>query len=347
MAKISRRRAARRYEARVRRWTEFLQGIETHADSRWVFRGLDDKHLPLVPGVGRVRNYSEVAERTLLEIFERRATEFREMGPLSNWDKLALAQHHGLPTRLLDWTTNPLVAAYFAITSNPPTIDVKGISRGYAAITRAAASAGEVTARVVALRVSTRMIVNTRVVHDPFRISTVGILLPRALSTRIVTQGGLFSVHPQPDEPWRAPLSDRGNIFDIPGDMRTFFQRRLFYFGIDPHRIAWASAGKRAIAVRVCVGTRCTAIGARLLPHDRAGSHRGRSGHQGARPHVAPRLRLQARQRRPRYARYPSVPWASQNSEHDTVHRLGAAAVQGVFSRLMSLFMARDGIRSA
>ena len=50
------------------------------------------------------------------------------------------------------------------------------------------------------------------------------------------------------------------------------------------------------IAVRVCLGARCAAISARLLPHDRAGGHRGRSGHQGARPHAAPRLRLQAGQ---------------------------------------------------
>jgi type I restriction enzyme M protein len=58
-------------------------------------------------------------EELLLSEFKIRAIPFIRNQPKNDWEWLALGQHHALPTRLLDWTDNPLVAAYFSIRSNP------------------------------------------------------------------------------------------------------------------------------------------------------------------------------------------------------------------------------------
>lgn len=203
--------------------------VDAHGDSRWVFRGLGDEAFTLVPGAGRT-SYKALNEKTILEIFERRATEFLDTQRMTEWDRLALAQHHGLPTRLLDWTTNPLIAAYFAVTAEPGPRD----SGGPVPMRPPASS---VPARVVAFTVKAHTVVDSLREPDPFALTEVKILLPRALTTRIVTQGGLFSVHHDPSVAWDEPLDDAAHRFDIPGEMRAFFQRKLFYFGIDAQRV--------------------------------------------------------------------------------------------------------------
>ena len=84
-----------------------------------LFRGHADETWSLVPRLGRVApprgsTLRETESRMFLE-FKRRAIPHFVQRPSSDWEWLAIAQHNGLPTRLLDWTGNPLAALWFAV----------------------------------------------------------------------------------------------------------------------------------------------------------------------------------------------------------------------------------------
>ena len=80
--------------------------------SDYVYRGLEDSQFTLTTTLNRLGESH--LEKHLLRNFRKYSHNQLRSVYTSIWNWLALAQHHGLPTRLLDWTYSPYVALHFA-----------------------------------------------------------------------------------------------------------------------------------------------------------------------------------------------------------------------------------------
>lgn len=91
-----------------------------HRRSPYVFRGMDVATWELETTLQRLPkkpNKPTLIERSLIRSFRKYASAgaFNER---SEWYVLAVAEHNGLPTRCLDWSASPMVAAHFACGDN-------------------------------------------------------------------------------------------------------------------------------------------------------------------------------------------------------------------------------------
>jgi hypothetical protein len=232
-------------------WTQLLEqlyrdswdpAIERHR-SPFVFRGVKVRERDLETGLSRVaRGRTEVrrTEGHLLRNFRKYATnEF----PLeaSPWQWLTFAQHHGLPTRLLDWTYSPLVALHFA-TEDMARYDEDGVvwcinhRRSNALLPaglRAIADkegADVFTAEM--LQSAARGLEEfDRLSPEPF----VLFLEPPSLDPRIVNQFALFSILSDPALSlcdWLMKHGDLARQVIIPAELKLEIRDKLDQSGI-------------------------------------------------------------------------------------------------------------------
>jgi hypothetical protein len=157
-----------------------------------LYRGVRKWNFPLTPRIGR--NWKEALgpdgdaasfskyEGILLDEFKREARAYTS-APTNEWEWLALAQHHGVPTRLLDWTWNALAALYFAV--DPDSRE------------------GEHDAAVYAVpAINFHWLKPDEQLHtNPLGVDKVVAYTPPRIFPRLVAQASVFSVHRDPREP--------------------------------------------------------------------------------------------------------------------------------------------------
>jgi hypothetical protein len=155
----------------VTSWNELHAALQEYQrDTRWQFRGHADSAWPLLPKAGRAE-FSHYDERKLFRQWDRGAVQHLDLTRFTIWEKLAIAQHYGLATRLLDWTHNPLIAAFFAVIE-----------------------ARETDAAIFAIQVTKRL--RDEDFPDPFEVKDAILYYqPRISSPRLQRQVGHFTVH--------------------------------------------------------------------------------------------------------------------------------------------------------
>lgn len=169
-------------------WLDLARLAERLAGEEWIFRGEPASNNPLRPGAGRLtrelgghrgRRVSDADERAALERFKNDALPYLEFKPSQdhNLEWLAIAQHHGMQTRLFDWTESLLIAAFFAVESAPER--GPGIIYGVRGLPLANAS------------------------DDPFSLEKTSVYRPSHVTSRVAPQWSVFTVHPNPTEDFR------------------------------------------------------------------------------------------------------------------------------------------------
>jgi FRG domain len=231
----TRKRTRRPYRIiRVESWEAFLGHITCPPYSNWAFRGERDARWPLYSSLSRYLQNFRIApgawaeqERRIIRVFKRKAHQFLEKPPdlSDDFQWLALMQHHGAPTRLIDFTWSPYVAAFFALERTLDDGVVWAINPGRVDGSRNFKPA----------RTDPRLPGNFQRYYIKGSRRFIWMGEPHTMNQRLIAQSGTFAVPGVLDVPVEEMLSDNENImakFVMTQAMRETGMRELYRMNI-------------------------------------------------------------------------------------------------------------------
>jgi len=169
-------------------YVNHIENIKGLGDTTVLFRG-QSKNYPLLPAIARKHpevNSTDI-EKNMLEDLKRRSQLFVNQQFKTDWEWLTYAQHFELKTRILDWSSNPLVALWFACSNES---NMKNDSYVY----------------IFEAKGVKKVDSNN---HFPFTSTETMILRPSLNNERIIAQSGWFTNHYYSDTEKRfIPLED-------------------------------------------------------------------------------------------------------------------------------------------
>lgn len=247
------------HEVKVRTLVDYIERINSFGGRAACFRGAKDPIDDMRPTVVRSwrrnqrnrENRGEMLrlelwqyEARLVEAFQRRSLPFLGTVPDCHLNWLAVAQHYQLPTRLLDWSRNPLVALYFAANDRHQ----RETANGWQDVYVFAWQLGDVIdvdehvlslKRVRAMQPGDQGLISDG--HQPRMDPGLVLFSPPMISSRFASQEGLFSFEEQLSEATFPEAAERSDItltkIVIPGEARFEILKQLDRLGVETERL--------------------------------------------------------------------------------------------------------------